>query len=84
MPVLLIILGLLLMLFGGGCTLIAGGLFISDPSGSFGDLGSILPMWLGIGLAPLLGGFFMFRAGLSKDRERRKAVQTPPAAGDKT
>jgi hypothetical protein len=83
MPVLLIIFGLLLMLFGGGCTLIVGGLFISDSSGSFGDLGSILPMWLGIGVAPLVGGYFMFRAGLSKDRERRKTAQTPPSTGDK-
>lgn len=84
MPVLLIIFGLLLMLFGGGCTLIVGGLFISDPSGSFGDLGSILPMWLGIGLAPLIGGIFVFRLGLKLDRERRRAAQAPPAAEDKT
>ena len=83
MPVLLIVFGLLLMLFGGGCTLIVGGLFISDPSGGLDDLVSILPMWFGIGVAPLAGGFLMFRAGLSKDRERRKAAQTPPATGDK-
>ena len=84
MPILLIIIGLLLMLFGGGCTLFYGGIFISDPSAILDDIGSNLPSFLLIGLAPLIGGFFLFRHGLRLNRERRTAAQTPPAAEDKT
>ena len=82
MPILLIITGLLLMLFGGGCTLFYGGIFISDPSAILDDIGSNLPSFLLIGLAPLIGGFFLFRHGLKLDREKRKAAPTPPVAGD--
>ena len=83
MPVLLIVLGLLLMLFGGGCTLIVGGMYASDPSMILNDISSTLPSFLLAGPAPLVGGYFLFRFGLKLDRERRKATQTPPATGDK-
>jgi hypothetical protein len=73
MGVLLIILGLLLMLFGGGCTLILAGIESYNPSNIMNDLADFLPMWLGLGLLPLAAGFFLFRAGLKLDRERRNA-----------
>jgi hypothetical protein len=75
MPVLFIIIGLLLILFGGGCTVV----FIAVDADS-----EFLLFWLVLGLAPLVGGFFLFRYGLKRDRERRKAAQTPPASGDNT
>lgn len=59
MPILLIVIRLLLMLFGGGCTLFYGGIFISDPSAILDDIGSNLPSFLLIGLAPLVGGIFL-------------------------
>ena len=59
MPILLIVIRLLLMLFGGGRTLFYGGIFISDPSAILDDIGSNLPSFLLIGLAPLIGGFFL-------------------------
>ncbi len=74
MPILLMIIGLLLILFGGGCTVIFFGV---GPDSEF------LLLWLALGLAPLVGGILLFRHGLRRDRERRKAVQTPPATGDK-
>jgi hypothetical protein len=62
MPVLLIILGLLLLLFGGGCTLI---FFGAGPTSEF------LLLWLGLGVAPLVGGFLLIRYGLRLRRERQ-------------
>jgi hypothetical protein len=74
MGVLLLILGLLLILFGGGCTLILGGIWLSDPSSiTSSDVADVLPIWLFLGLLPLAGGVLMFRVGLKLDRERRKA-----------
>jgi hypothetical protein len=83
MPVLFIVIGLLLMLFGGGCSLIVGGVLLSDPSMIMNELASIFPLYLAIGLAPLVGGFFLFRHGLRQDRERRQAAMTKIDGGDK-
>jgi hypothetical protein len=62
MPILLMILGLLLILFGGGCTLIFFGM---GPDSEF------LLLWLGLGAAPLVGGLLLVRYGLRLRRERR-------------
>ena len=70
MPIFLMIIGLLLILFGGGCTIV----FIAVD----GDI-EFLWLWLALGLAPLVGGFFLIRYGLRLLRERR--AQTPN--GDK-
>lgn len=70
MPIFLMIIGLLLILFGGGCTIV----FIAVD----GDI-EFLWLWLALGLAPLVGGFFLIRYGLRLLRERR--TQTPN--GDK-
>jgi Flp pilus assembly protein TadB len=62
MPILLIILGLLLILFGGGCTVIFIGV---------GAETDFLWLWLGLGVAPLVGGLLLVRYGLRLRRERR-------------
>jgi hypothetical protein len=66
MPILLMILGLLLILFGGGCTMIFFGV---------GAETDFLWLWLGLGAAPLVGGFLLVRYGLRLRRERQ--VQRP-------
>lgn len=78
MHVLLIVLGLLLVLFGGGCTLIIGGFAIADFRNTVNDLGTVLPMFVAMGLAPLAAGIFLMRAGMKRDREKRAA----PRDGD--
>ena len=70
--------GLLLVLFGGGCTLIMGGLVISDPGSVMNDLGMVLSIVLPLGLLPLGVGILLIRWGVKKDRERRSARQKPP------
>ncbi len=75
MPVLLIVIGLLLMLFGGGCALLAGGIFMSDPKILMNDLPSLVPLYLGVAIAPLVGGYFLFRHGLRQDRAQRQAAK---------
>lgn len=81
MPVLAIILGLLLLLFGGGCTLIflVGG--VIDPQGMLADVPLLLSMWVPLGLLPLAGGWLLFRHGLKRDRARRRAAPKPPQEG---
>lgn len=69
MHILLFVFGLILLLFGGGCTLIFGGLIASDPA-IIGDAMSV-PIWLALGLAPLVGGFYLFRRGLRVYRQKR-------------
>lgn len=70
MPILLMILGLLLILFGGGCTLIFFGM---GPDSEF------LWLWLGLGVLPLAGGFLLARYGLRLRRARRAQL----SSGDK-
>lgn len=74
MPIFLMIIGLLLILFGGGCTIV----FIAVD----GDI-EFLWLWLALGGAPLVGGFFVVRHGLKLLRERRNAKQVQPTIGDK-
>jgi hypothetical protein len=62
MPIFLMILGLLLILFGGGCTTIFFGV---GPDAEF------LWLWLGLGVAPLVGGLLLVRYGLRLRRDRR-------------
>lgn len=62
MPILLMILGLLLILFGGGCSVIFFGM---GPDSEF------LLLWLGLGVLPLVGGFLLVRYGLKLRRERQ-------------
>ena len=61
----------LLILFGGGCTIV----FIAVD----GDL-EFLWLWLALGVAPLVGGFFLIRYALKLLRERREQ----PSGGDKS
>ena len=63
MHVLLLVFGLLLVLFGGGCTVLFFGM--EAPS-------DFLMLWLGLGLAPLGGGIFLIRRGIRLRRERRE------------
>ena len=85
MPFILIILGLLLMLFGGGCTIVFA--FVGIPfsiSEGAGAWNEFIPLWLLGGVAPLIGGFFLFRHGQKIDRERRQrgmAPTKPPEQG---
>ena len=79
MHVLLIVVGLLLLLFGGGCTLIIGGFTIADP-GTLTTDPSLLGMLLIMGILPLGLGWWLFRWGLRIDRERRRP-QAPPQDG---
>ena len=58
MHVVLIILGALLALFGGGCTLIMVGLGVADPPSIFNEMGSSSWMLLPLGMLPLGVGFF--------------------------
>jgi membrane protein implicated in regulation of membrane protease activity len=76
--VLLIILGLLLLLFGGGCTLIflIGGLM--DLKSMLADIPLLLTLWVPLGLLPLVLGWYLLRAGLRKEREKRQAKPPPP------
>ena len=73
MHVLLMVIGVLLILFGGGCTVLFAGM---------GGDSEFFLLWLALGLVPLVGGFFLFRHGLQRDRERRKAA-VPPAGSEK-
>jgi hypothetical protein len=58
------ILGALLLLLGGGCTLLLGALFVDDPRSMISDMAIILSYWIPLGLLPLIGGYIMFRHGL--------------------
>lgn len=71
MHVLLIVLGLLLLLFGGGCTLIGLFMVVQEPQNILPDMALLMSIWLPFGLAPLVGGYFLFRQGLKIDRRKR-------------
>lgn len=77
MHVLLIIIGLLFMLFGGGCTLIIVGLAASDP-GSLVHDPSALGLLVFLGLLPLGIGWLLFRWGMKIDKRKRQATVLPP------
>lgn len=73
MHVILIVIGGLLMLCGGSCTLIVGGLVIADPQSLWSDPVSVIGLGGGIGVLPLVIGLLLLRAGLRIDRDKRKA-----------
>ncbi len=85
MHVILIVIGLLLLVFGGGCTLIflIGG--VIDPSSMMADVPLLLTMWVPLGLIPGGLGWLLFRRGLRIDREKRKSTvipeSVPPESG---
>ena len=74
MHVVAIIFGLLLLVFGGGCTLfILGGGLLSDGAALLADLPLLASILVPFGILPAIGGWFLFRWGLNVDRARRKA-----------
>ena len=84
MHVLVMIAGLLLLLFGGGCTLFVVGLGVFDFRNFINDLPNVLPILLPFGLLPLAVGWLLFRWGLNRDRAKRKAAAArfnPPESG---
>lgn len=78
MWVVLLIFALLLILFGGGCTLIIGGIGVADPSSILNDMATMMSIWLPLGLLPLVGGIFLFRFALKLKRQK-EAERNPPA-----
>lgn len=79
MHVLLIVIGALLLLFGGGCGLFIGGAIVlgDDPLQNFQNTWSSLFV---LGIVPLFAGIFLMRLGLRIDREKRRA-SWPPGDG---
>lgn len=76
MHILVMIAGLLLLLFGGGCTLFVVGLGVFDFRNFINDLPSVLPILVPFGLLPLGVGWLLFRWGLNRDRAKRQAAAT--------
>jgi hypothetical protein len=72
MHIILIIFGVLLLLFGGGCTLIVLGLIASEPNRIGSSLELMVPYWIPLGLLPLIIGWLLFRWGLKSRRAKRE------------
>jgi hypothetical protein len=71
MHIILIIFGVLLLLFGGGCTLIVLWMMLSEP-GRIGDtLVVVVPYWIPLGLLPLGIGWLLFRWGVKTRRAKQ-------------
>jgi hypothetical protein len=83
MHILVMIAGLLLLLFGGGCTLFVVGLGLIDFRNFINDLPNVLPILVPFGILPLVVGWLMFRWGLSRDRAKRKAAAAPFNTADR-
>ena len=79
MHILAIVFGLLLLVFGGGCTLVVVGSLLSDPGSMLSDLPLLLSIVVPLGILPAIGGWFLFRWGLKIDRQKRR--QPPPTEG---
>ena len=73
MHIVVIIFAVLFLLFGGGCTLIALAVMIDDPLNVGRNLQDIAPIWIPLGLLPLVIGWFLFRWGLKIRRAKRGA-----------
>jgi hypothetical protein len=71
MHVLLIVIGLLLAVFGGGCVLIVAFFFVQDPGALVRDLDSTGYLFAVLGVLPLAAGLILFRYGMKIDREKR-------------
>ncbi len=80
MHVLLIVIGVMFLLFGGGCTLIIGGFSLTDPV-SIGKDPTAMSMLVFMGLLPLGIGWLLLRQGLKIDREKRRAKLPPQDGG---
>lgn len=75
MYVIAAIFGLLLLVFGGGCTLIFVVGELMDPKSMLADIPLLLTMWVPLGLLPLAGGWFLLRYGMRRAAEQRRADQ---------
>jgi hypothetical protein len=75
MHVILIVIGLLLMLFGGGCAVSVLAIGMVDPRSMINDFWNFLLFGGVLGVLPMLVGFLLFRKGLRIDKERRKAAK---------
>lgn len=75
MRVLVMIAGLLLVLFGGGCTLFVAGIGLLDFRNFITDLPSVLQILLPFGILPLAVGWLLFRWGLRGSRARSGAAE---------
>ena len=71
MHIVLIIFGVLFLLFGGGCTLIVLGLMGSEPQNIGRNLLELMPIWLPLGLLPLVIGWLLVRWGVKLRRAKR-------------
>jgi hypothetical protein len=79
MPIVLIIFGALLLLFGGGCTLIVLGVMIDDPNHAWSNLQDVAPFWIPLGLLPLVIGWLLFRWGVKSRRAKQvESEHSPP------
>ena len=72
MHIILIIFGVLLLLFGGGCTLIVLAMIFSDPNRIGSSLALTVPYWIPLGLLPLIMGWLLLRSGLKSRRAKRE------------
>ena len=72
MHIILIIFGVLLLLFGGGCTLIVLGLILPEPARLGSALAEMMPFWIPLGLLPLALGWLLLRWGLKLGRAKRE------------
>jgi len=72
MPIVLIIFGVLLLLFGGGCTVIMVGILVEDPEHAWSTLQEVIPFWIPLGLLPLIIGGLLFRWGVKSRRAKRE------------
>jgi len=71
MHIVLIIFGVLLLLFGGGCTLIVLGEASYDPSRFLSNFLDMMPFWIPLGLLPLIVGWLLVRWGVKWGRSKR-------------
>ncbi|NJM29662.1 MAG: hypothetical protein HC855_05790 [Rhizobiales bacterium] len=63
--------GLLLLLFGGGCTLMFLHSALTDTRSFLIDLGLMMWIWVPFGLLPSVVGWFLFRYGRWRSEENR-------------
>lgn len=75
MHVLLIVFAVLLLLFGGGCTVVSLGYLVSGSANVAQDLRDGWWILVFLGIAPLAAGWLLLRHGLAIDRQRRKATK---------
>jgi hypothetical protein len=71
MHIVVLIFSALLLLFGGGCTLIMVFVALDDPQHFMRNLQDFAPFWIPLGLLPLGIGWLLFRWGLKLKRAKR-------------